>query len=267
VLPSIVVLPLRPGDIAAQAPEGLRFAGCDANLAITRLLGRAFTRTRPHVRIQLETVGSTNGIALAAAGAIHIGLSSRPLRDGEEGRGLTFRPYARTAVVVGADPDLPEVAVTSADLLGLYRGTKQRLGNIPEVALLTREEGDSSVVTLKQTLPGFAEAYAAGAKAHHWTVLYSEPTMHEALLMLPFALGLSDLGTITIERLPIKALTVDGVAPTLENVASGRYPFVKTLAFVWREDVLPASGRAFVEFVRSPEAAAILTAHGYLPVP
>jgi len=175
VLPSIVVLPLRPGDIAAQAPEGLRFAGCDANLAITRLLGRAFTRTRPHVRIQLETVGSTNGIALAAAGAIHIGLSSRPLRDGEEG--------------------------------------------------------------------------------------------HEALLMLPFALGLSDLGTITIERLPIKALTVDGVAPTLENVASGRYPFVKTLAFVWREDVLPASGRAFVEFVRSPEAAAILTAHGYLPVP
>jgi len=97
-------------------------------------------------------------------------------------------------------------------------------------------------------------------------VLYDEPTMHEALLTFPLALGLSDLGTITIERLPIKALLIDGVAPTLDNVASGRYPFTKTLALVWREDVLPPSARAFLEFVHSSEADGILRAHGYLPV-
>jgi len=133
--------------------------------------------------------------------------------------------------------------------------------------LLTREEGDSSVVSLKEKLPGFAEAYAAGVRPGHHTVLYSEPAMHEALLTLPFALGLSDLGTITIERLPIRALAVDGIAPSLENVANGRYPLTKTLALVWRADILPGSGRGFVDFIQSDEAAKILTSHGYLPVP
>lgn len=257
------MLPGRRG-IAEQAPETLVFAGCDANLPITRLLARAFARTRPHVRIRLETVGSTNGIALAAAGAVHVGLVSRPFRDAHEARGLTFRPYAKTAVVIGADPNVPEVTLAAADLLGLYRGTTEWWGS-RDVALFTREEGDSSVASLKQALPGFTEAYAAALKTSRWTVLYSEPMMHEALLIFPFALGLSDLGTILIERLPIKALSIDGVAPTLENVASGRYPFTKILALVWREDAASPSVRAFVEFVESAEAAAILTSHGYLP--
>jgi phosphate transport system substrate-binding protein len=90
--------------------------------------------------------------------------------------------------------------------------------------------------------------------------------MHEALLTVPFALGLSDLGTITIERLPIRALSIDGIAPTLENITSGRYPFTKTLGLVWHEDTLPDSGQAFVEFVQSDDGAGILTSHGYLPV-
>jgi phosphate transport system substrate-binding protein len=100
----------------------------------------------------------------------------------------------------------------------------------------------------------------------HWSVLYSEPAMHEALLTFQFALGLSDLGTITIERLPIRALSIDGIAPTLENIANGQYPFIKTLGFVWREDTLPDLARAFVEFVQSDDGAEILTSHGYLPV-
>lgn len=251
---------------AGQGLETLRLAGCDANMPLTRLLARAFTQRHPEVRLEFRTVGSTSGAALAAAGAVHIGLVSRPLRAAEDALGLTFRPYARTAVVIAADPDLPDAALTATDLLGLYRGTRQWLGSGRNVALLTREEGDSSVVSLKESLPGFAQAYAAGSSTSHWIVVYSEPAMHEALLTLRFAVGLSDLGTVTIERLPIRALSIDGVAPTLENIANGRYPFSKTLAFVWRRGTLPDAARAFVEFAHSEGAGRILTSHGYLPV-
>lgn len=253
-----------PADPAATAP--LVLAGCNANIAVTRLLARAFTQGHPDVSIQLKTVGSTNGVALAAAGAVELGLVSRPLRDEEAGLGLTFIPYARTAVIIGAGPDAPDTTLSAADLLSLYRGTRLTWSNGREVAFLAREEGDSSVSSLKEAMPGFAEAYAEGANTRHWTILYSEPTMHEALLMYPFALGLSDLGTATIERLPIKMLAIDGVAPTPENVASGRYPFVKTLAFVWRDGSLPDSARAFVNFVLSSHGAGLLKAHGYLPI-
>jgi phosphate transport system substrate-binding protein len=251
--------------MAQPVPETLVFAGCDSTIPLTRLLARVFMQTHPDVRIQLRTVGSTNGVALAAAGAIQIGLVSRPLRDAEGGLGLTFLPYARTAVIIGADPDTPDTTLTAADLLSFYRGTKLTWNSGREITFLTREEGDSSVASLKQAMPGFAEAYAAGSNTSHWTVLYSEPTMHEALLTLRFALGLSDLGTTTLERLPIRVLAIDGIAPTPENIANGRYPFVKTLGFVWREDTLPVSARAFVEFVQSEDGAGLLRAHGYLP--
>jgi len=266
VLPLVLVATGHRGALAQPASETLVFAGCDSNIPLTRLLARIFMQTHPEVKIQLRTVGSTNGVALAAAGAIQIGLVSRPLRDSEEGRGLTLLPYARTAVVIGADPDTPETTLTAADLLSFYRGTKLSWKSGREVTFLTREEGDSSVTSLKQAMPGFAEAYAAGANTSHWTILYSEPTMHEALLTFPFALGLSDLGTTTLERLPIKVLSIDGIAPTIENITTGRYPFVKTLGFVWREGALPASARAFVKFVQSDDATGLLRANGYLPV-
>ena len=266
LLPPVLMVTGDRGAMAQPASETLVFAGCDSNIPLTRLLARVFAQTHPEVRIQLRTVGSTNGVALAGAGAIQIGLVSRPLRDTEEGLGLTFLPYAKTAVVIGADPDTPETTLTAADLLSFYRGTKLSWTSGREITFLTREEGDSSVASLKQAMPGFAEAYAAGSNTSHWTILYSEPTMHEALLTRRFALGLSDLGTTTLERLPIKVLSLDGIAPTPENVASGRYPFIKTLGFVWREDTLPASARAFVKFVQSDDGAGLLRAHGYLPV-
>ena len=266
LLPAVLMATGDRGAMAQPASGTLVFAGCDSNIPLTRLLARVFMQSHPEVRIQLTTAGSTNGVALAAVGAIQIGLISRPLREAEEGLGLTFLPYAKTAVIIGADPDTPETTLTAADLLSFYRGTKVSWNSGREITFLTREEGDSSVASLKQAMPGFAEAYAAGSNMSHWTILYSEPRMHEALLTLPFALGLSDLGTTTIERLPIKVLSIDGIAPTSENIANGRYPFVKTLGLVWRDDSLPASARAFVKFVQSDDGAGLLRAHGYLPV-
>jgi len=263
--PALVAMGAR-GAMAQPGVASLAFAGCDANIPLTGLLARVFRQRHPEVTIQLRTVGSTNGVALAAAGAVHIGLLSRPLREGEDRLGLTYLPYAKTAVIIGADPDTPETTLTSEELLTFYRGTKVSWKSGREITFLTREEGDSAVASLKQHMPGFAQAYAAGSRTSHWTTFYSEPQMHEALLTLPRALGLSDLGTTTIERLPIKVLSVDGIAPTLENVAKGRYPFVMTLGFVWREDSLPASARAFVTFVQSTEGARLLKAHGYLPI-
>ena len=250
--------------ILRSTPDPLVFAGCDANIPITRLLARGFRQKHPRVSVELMSAGSTNGVALAAAGAVHMGLVSRPLRKAEEALGLTYLPYAKTAVVLATDPGGPDITLGTTELLSIYRGDKLRWDSGREIALLTREKGDSSVASLKQALPGFAEAYAAGTDTGHWTVLYSEPMMLEALLTVPFALGLTDLGTVMIERLPIKPVALDGIAPTPDNLANGRYPFTITLGFVWREDILPDSARAFLEFVRSDEAAQILEAHGYL---
>ncbi len=250
----------------AEEPAHVVLAGCDANAPITRLLVRAFRKLYPHVTFDIKSIGSTNGIALAAAGAIDIGLTSRPLRDEERQEGITYQPYARTAVVIAADPDLGADQITTQELIELHRGPDARWRGGREIALFTREVGDSATGVLKAELPGFTAAYEAGAGTSHSRMVYSEMDMHEAIVSVHFALGLSDLGIITIERLPVKILTLDGVSPSLSALASGQYRLARTLGFVFRPGALPAPARAFLHFLDSDEAARLLTAHGYVPV-
>jgi len=203
---------------------------------------------------------------MAAAGAVAVGLVSRPLREEELGLGLTTVPYARTPLVLAAHATVPDDGISIRELLALYRGVQRRWRTGEHVVLLTREEGDSSVQLLSGALPAFGQAYRHGVVRGWGTVVYSEQQMHRALTSTPFALGLSDLGTLTVERPPLKVLKVDGVDPTLESLASGRYPFAKTLAFVFRPEKLSPDLERFLAFVQSAEGHRLLRAHGYQPV-
>jgi phosphate transport system substrate-binding protein len=95
--------------------------------------------------------------------------------------------------------------------------------------------------------------------------LYSVQEMNRALVRTPHALGITDLGTVTAERLPVKVLKLNGIFPSEETIRAGRYPLSRTLAFVFRPDRLPPEARAFVEFARSEEGQRIVRASGYLP--
>ncbi len=67
------------------------------------------------------------------------------------------------------------------------------------------------------------------------------------------------------ENLRLRFLTIDGVAPTLENFESGKYPYGKDLHLVVSSRTTPALDR-FVAFLHSPRGIAILRASGSLPV-
>lgn len=267
VLLAAPLIPLVPV-WASQAPSGSQvFAGSGSNLAITRLLADAFTRVRPEIKIEIPaSIGSIGGIRAAADGAIAVGLTSRPLLEHEKGWGLTVVPYARTAVVIAAHPSVADDGISFEDLVQIYKGTRSHWKDGREIIVLTREPRDSSIGVLERAIPGFKEAYTESQRARRWFTFYTDQEMSRALARTPYAIGVSEFGAITVERLPIKALKVNGVFPTPESVAGGRYPLVKTLAFVFRKETLPTEARAFLDFVRSKEGKRILKSNGLLPV-
>lgn len=251
---------------AELSSNPLIFAGSGTNLPITRVLTQAFGRSRPEIKIDVPaSIGSTGGIRAAADGAIALGLISRPLRDKEKGVGLTVLSYARTAVVIGAHPTVADDGVAYEDLVQILKGTKSRWKDGKDVVVLLREPGDSSIEVLERQVPGFKEAFEESILAKRWTVVSTDQEMNRLLASIPHAIGLSDTGAITAERLLIKVLKVNGVAPTHENVSNGKYRLVKTLAFVFLKDKLPAGVKAFLDFVRSSEGKKILNVNGYLP--
>jgi phosphate transport system substrate-binding protein len=178
---------------------------------------------------------------------------------------MTVVPYARTIVVIGAHPTVVDAGITSEDLVHIYDKTRTQWQDGHDIVVLTREPGDSSLTTLAEAIPGFQKAYEASQQAKRWTTLHTEQEMHRVLAKTPYAIGFADLGAIMTERLPIKVLHVNGVAPTEEEVRNGRYALVRSLAFVFKQDKLSPAARAFIDFVQSAAGTAIIQASGYLP--
>ena len=125
---------------------------------------------------------------------------------------------------------------------------------------LLREIGDSGIAVVREHAPRVADAHDDSVRARRFEVLLTDRGMRRALKDVEDAFGLTDLGQLGSSR----ALIVDGVEPTLENI--DRYPFVRTLSFAHRE---PASidVRRLIEFVKSEAGAQVLREHGYEPIP
>lgn len=63
----------------------------------------------------------------------------------------------------------------------------------------------------------------------------------------------------------IKAIAVGGVAPTVENVNSGKYPYARTLRLYTNKAKETARAKAFIEFIQSAQGQEIVASMGYAP--
>jgi phosphate transport system substrate-binding protein len=255
-----------PATAADRASTRVTVAGCGGGVPIAQRLAAAFSATRPGVQFEFAVVGSTAGIALATAGAVDLAVTSRGLRTEEEDITLVLAPFARTAVVVAAHPTVPVAGLTTPELLEIFRGSTVRWASGERITLVTREWGESVVEDLRARVVGFAQAYAEGVDRPHTRLVYSEPALHRALRTIPYAVGLSSAGALALDGTGLKALALDGVAPTPERIASGHYPLSQTLAFLLRDDLASRAVQDFVTFVRSDAVRPLLQRHGYLPV-
>jgi phosphate transport system substrate-binding protein len=262
---------------AGQVPAGLRrgaradapprhavtITGAGTSLVAACFLAEAFERECPRIRIGVHGgMGSAAMIRAVADGLITMAVTARSPGAIDRGLALTALPYARTGIVFGAHPTVPEDGITSGDLLEVCRGTKTQWRDGREIILLRREPGNCFLEVLSAHIPGLREAYQTGERR---TALYTDQEMNRAIATTPHAMGVTDTGLLRAQRLPVKVLRFNGIAPTPESVRAGRYPLVNTLALVFRKDRLSAEALAFLCFICSKDGAKVLQAKGYMP--
>ena len=75
----------------------------------------------------------------------------------------------------------------------------------------------------------------------------------------------ASLAQILAEKRPLSFVDIDGVKPTVENLASGAYPYQKLLYVVAKRS-RPPGVDAFNAFLHSPNGRMALRSGGVLPV-
>jgi len=235
-------------------------AGSGTNLPLTAKLAAAYKKTSGKIVEVPKSIGSDGAIKAVTDGTIQLGLISRPLKDEEKALGLRTIPYAALGIAFAVHPQVPDNDISFGDILAIHRGEKTSWSDGKRILVLIRGMHDSSNLIWFSTIPGIEKIIQEALETKRWQVMYHDADMAGALRTKEGSFGHTDMTEIVING-GIKALSINGIAPTAENMQNGKYPWVKTLSFIYKGE-LSESARSFVDFVRSSAGVAVIRENG-----
>ena len=258
---SCVVLALTAA--AAVRAQEIKIGGTGAALGTMQLLSQAYARNQADAKITvLPSMGSGGGIKAVLAGAIQIGVSSRPLSEAESKAGAMAIEYGRTPFVFATSAASKVTGITTQNLVDYYAGTVDAWPDGSKLRLVLRPIGDSDSETIKAMSPAMREAKSAAEQRKGMVFTVSDQATASAIEKVSGALGPSTLALLISEKRTLKALTLDGVVPSAQTLANGSYPLYKQLLVVTGPKT-PPEAQAFVTFVQSATGREILQQTGH----
>ena len=207
--------------------------------------------------IEIQGGGSSAGITAAVDGAADIGMSSRALKE-SEGQ-LWSLEIAKDGLAVIVNPRNPVDNLTAEAIMKLYSGEitnwSELGGRDAKIHIITREEGSGTRSAFEELV---MKEDSISPKA---IVQDSNGTVRQLVSSDIDSIGYISLGLVDDT---IKAISLDGIAATYENVAGNIYALHRPFLFVC---IGPPEGkvRAFIEFVMSDEGQKILRDEGLIP--
>ena len=126
------------------------------------------------------------------------------------------------------------------------------------ISVLTREEGSG-------TRGAFIELFGIEQDDEDKTISSAEVTNSTSVMMQTGAGNEAAIGYISLGSLDdsVKALKVDGVEATVDNVKSGDYKVSRPFNIVTGEDVSEAA-QDFINYIMSDEGQAVIEEEGYI---
>ena len=242
--------------------EEIKIGGTGNALGTIRQLGEAFSRKHPQLKVTvLNSLGSSGALKAVPKGAIDIGLSSRAVTDDERAAGAISSEYARSLTVLAVPTKSMITAITRQQIVDIFDGKLTVWPDGTAIRPVLRQPSDDNTRQLKSLSPAIDKALTAAEKRPGLAFAVTDQEAADKIEAIPGALGTSTLALIASEARSLRALTLDGVEPTVANGASGAYPIVKRFYFITRPTP-SAPAQQFIAFVGSPDGQKILAQTG-----
>lgn len=249
-----------PAPTSAPIVRSITFAGSTTVQPLAAEIGQAFNAQYPEVTLDIAAGGSTVGITAIHEGTVDIGMASRALKP-DEAEGITVHQIAVDVLAVVVNAANPVENLTSTQLQDIYLGkitNWQAVGgsDAPIMAVIretnsgTRGAFDEIVLDKAEpAVPNLQIAITAG-------------DMAALVAKEAHAIGYVGFGNI---ETGMKALSIDGISPTEENVRSGDYRLTRPL-FLLTGPLTQPIAQTYIDFALSAEGQSIVVDHGWVPV-
>ena len=222
-------------------------------------LGEAF-QNDTGISFTYNPTGSGSGIKAVQEGRCDIGLSSRDLKAEEKEAGLsgTVLAYDGIAVIVNPENSVADLSVET--IAKIYTGEitnwSEVGGNDVEIVLIGREAGSG-------TRDGFESITDTEDACQYRQELTSTGDVITTVSQNPGAIGYASVASV---KDTVKAVTVDGVAPTEATIKDGSYVVQRPFVLVTKTGVeLSDAAFKFFTYITSADANESISAAGVVP--
>lgn len=211
-------------DASSDLSGAISLAGSTSMEKLCEALSESFMEKYPNISVTVEYTGSGAGLESLAAGSVDIGNASRHLKEEETSAGAVENVVAIDGIAVITDRDNEVTDVSAEDLAKIYQGeitNWSELGGQDEAIVVIGREAGSG------TRDAFEELLDVADACQYAQELDSTGGVLAKVAATPGAIGYVSLDVVDDT---IQTVSLDGVAPTEENILAGDYllsrPFV-----------------------------------------
>lgn len=251
-----------PAEATADLSGSISMVGSTSMEKLANALSEAFMEEYPEVTVTAEFVGSGAGIEAVTNGTADIGNSSRSLKDEEKAAGVVENVVAIDGIAVCVDPANEVADLTKEQLTNIYNGTvtnwKEVGGADEPIIVIGREAGSG-------TRGAFEELVDLKDACKYANELDSTGAVIAKVASTPGAIGYASLDALDDS---VKALSLEGVEATAENIKAGNYFLSRPFVMATKGEVSEQNDlvQAWFDFVLGDEGQQVASEVGLITV-
>jgi phosphate transport system substrate-binding protein len=267
-----------PGGSSNAQASTIVNKGSDTLVNLALAWAEKYHELYPEIEISVTGGGSGTGIAALINGTVDLANASRQIKPEEiqqaQANGVTPKEYvvARDAIAIVVNPTNPVNELTIQQLSDIYSGKitnwKEVGGEDRVIVRLSRETNSGTHVFFLENVVRMGDPNNKTFFSPDTLLLPSSEGITAETRDNPNAIGYDGLGYVTPE---VKVVAVGKdtsgsfVMPSAETVNSGKYPIARDL-YMYTNGEPTGKVLDYINWIMTPEAQAIVTQLGFVPI-
>jgi phosphate transport system substrate-binding protein len=253
----------------AMAATEVTMSGSTTVMPLGEALAEAFNSEQSDYHVSVTGGGTGAGVTAIAEGRSDIAMASREITSDEKTKyGDKFQEnmigYDGIAIAVSqAVYDGGVKALTKDQVKQIYDGEitnwKEVGGPDEDIYVLAREAGSGTLDTFNEIIMGDKAAETPGVT----TNANSNAEVKTAITGSDKAIGY--LGHSYAESGALKAVTLDGIDPTVDNIKNGKYELARKL-YLYTFEEPSAGAKDFIDYAVSADGQKVAEENGFIPI-